>query len=265
MPRDLTDLMTAMLGTIKGLSDRLSARIEALEQRRAAVDGRDGADGAPGADGKDGADGVAGKDGAQGRDGTDGRDGKDADPQVIRDEIAKAIAALPRAVDGAPGRDGIGLAGAVIDRHGQLILTLSDGTPVMLGTVVGRDGQKGDPGQDGRDGLGVDDFDLDVRSDGVYGVWTRGEQHREKLLPVPVYVGIWTEGKTYQPGQSVTWDRSTWIAKTATDAKPGLNTDASRAWQMSVRKGTDGKPGKDGAPGERGPKGETGDRGPERW
>lgn len=63
--------------------------------------------------------------------------GKDADPvvtaQLVRGEVAKAVAAVP-----VP-KDGVGLAGAFIARDGGLVLTLSDGKAVPLGTVVGRD------------------------------------------------------------------------------------------------------------------------------
>src|SRR5690554_732215 len=55
-----------------------------------------------------------------------------------------------------------GVAGAVIDRDGNLVITTTDGIPHNLGRVVGRDGTdgaKGDPGKDGADALGFDDMD----------------------------------------------------------------------------------------------------------
>lgn len=64
------------------------------------LDGRDGADGKDGAPGRDGVDGAAGKDGAP------GAPGKSIDPDVVREMIAAALAAMPPAKDGAPGRDG---------------------------------------------------------------------------------------------------------------------------------------------------------------
>lgn len=46
------------------------------------------------------------------------------------------------------GETGVGLAGALIDRSGVLVLTLSDGTTRDLGVVVGKDGRDGKDGAD---------------------------------------------------------------------------------------------------------------------
>ena len=83
-------------------------------------------------------------------------------PALIDDAVSVAVAAVPPAADGqsvtlddvrplidsaverafsavpAP-RDGVGMAGALIDRAGELILTLTDGSTRSLGPVVGRD------------------------------------------------------------------------------------------------------------------------------
>lgn len=60
------------------------------------------------------------------------KDGKDADPEVIRQMVEKAVSALP-----SP-KDGVGLASAMIDRDGELVVTLSDGKQQKLGVVVGK-------------------------------------------------------------------------------------------------------------------------------
>lgn len=54
---------------------------------------------------------------------------------MIEDAVARGVAALPKPEDGAPG---VGVAGALIDRGGNLILTLSNGSTKELGEVVGR-------------------------------------------------------------------------------------------------------------------------------
>lgn len=54
---------------------------------------------------------------------------------------------------GEQGPSGHGLAGAMIDRSGVLILTLSNGETRELGPVVGRDGVDGRDGTDGAPGL----------------------------------------------------------------------------------------------------------------
>jgi|SRR5580765_6828223 len=60
--------------------------------------------------------------GPPGRDGVDGRDGADG-ISVKGDE-------------GPPGRDGVSIIGTAINRDGELILTLSDGSLLTPGRVV---------------------------------------------------------------------------------------------------------------------------------
>ncbi len=92
------------------------------------------------------------------------KDGKDADPVLIARLVADAVSAIPKPQDGKSvtlddvlpmieqavqrvalalpePKDGIGLAGAVIDRAGSLIITLTDGSTRELGRVVGTDGK----------------------------------------------------------------------------------------------------------------------------
>lgn len=84
---------------------------------------------------------------------------------VIREYVAEAVkplqeqsAAMERrmaaleAREPRHGSDGVGVTGAMIDRGGVLILTLSDGSTHKPGVVVGRDGEPGAPGKDGEDG-----------------------------------------------------------------------------------------------------------------
>ncbi len=55
-------------------------------------------------------------------------------------------------VNGANGNDGVGINNAVINAEGELVLSLSNGKSLNLGTVVG---SKGDNGKDGKDGVGI--------------------------------------------------------------------------------------------------------------
>ena len=66
--------------------------------------------------------GPPGEPGAPGRDGADGRDGTDG--------------ASVKGDEGPPGRDGISIIATAINRDGELILTLSDGTLLTPGRVV---------------------------------------------------------------------------------------------------------------------------------
>lgn len=255
----------------------LIRRIAELEARtpQPGEAGRDGADGRDGKDGIDGqsidpaevermvAEAVAaipapkdGRDGADGRDGTDGRDGADADMVALEQRCSELIDALPRPADGKDGRDGVdgkdgekgadgrdggdgvGLAGAMIDRDGVLNVTLTNGEVRSLGPVVGRDGQNGDRGEPG---FNLTDFETDWRPDDKVLIlsWDAGDTRYSHELFIPYLrdAGVWAEGTDYLKGDGVTWGGSFWIAQDDTAEKP----DGSKAWRLSVKKGRDGK------------------------
>lgn len=153
---------------------------------------------------------------------------------------------MPR--DGAGGKDGVGLAGALIDRDGNLTLTMTDGSVKSLGQVMGRDGVDGKDGAAGAAGLGFDDLDVEHDGGRTFTLrMRRGEQVKEFAFTVPVVLdrGVFKDGTEYASGDGVTWGGSYWIAQAATTDKPGL----SDAWRLAVKKGRDGK---DAEP-ERGP------------
>lgn len=101
---------------------------------------------------------ISGKDGA---DGAKGDKGDKGDP-------------------GADGADGIGVKSATINDKGELVITLSDGSIINVGKVVGADGadgdkgdkgDKGDPGKDGQNGSdGKDGLNGSDGKDGLDGV-----------------------------------------------------------------------------------------------
>ena len=64
-------------------------------------------------------------------------------------------------------------------------------------------------------------------------------------LPFLRYEGVYTQGKSYDIGDTVTWAGQLWHCREATITPPG---DASKLWQLCVRKGRDGRDGQD-APG----------------
>lgn len=222
----------------------------------AGKDGRDGVDGAAGIDGKDGAAGRDGVDGAPGEKGADGRDGVDG--AAGRDGVnGKDGAAGEKGADGA---DGVGLAGAVIDRDGDLVVTLTNGEHKNLGPVLGKDGsvgrdgapgKDGADGRDGADGLGFDDFDLIEGDKGLLLRFSRGALVKEFPLPVPLDYGVW-KPDDWRKGAGVTWAGSWWIAQKDTGAKPDT---PDSGWRLAVKRGRDGK---DGRNGERGPEGQKG-------
>ena len=148
---------------------------------------------------------------------------------LIRDEVAKAVSAIPAA------KDGVGLAGALIDRDGNLVVTLTNGEAKTLGPVVGKDA---DPAQPGRDGLGFEDMSFEEKDGRLYAVFRRGDIVKEARLPGISYRGVWKSGE-YLTGDSVTFGACQWIAKADTTDKPGEGD----AWQLAVRKGRDGRDG----------------------
>lgn len=192
-----------------------------------------------------------------GKDGEPGRDGKDVDPEAVKAMVEAAVAEIPVPKD---GKDGVGLAGAVIDRDGNLAVTLSDGSVKELGLVVGRDGVAGSNGKDGRDGLGFDDLSIEKTGDRTFLIkFVRGDVVKEFPIDMPVVIdrGVWREG-AFKAGDGVTLGGSYWIAQRDTEARPETSPD----WRLAVKRGQNGRDGKPGAPGPTGPKGERGDAGP---
>lgn len=221
---------------------------------------------------KDGQPGPAGQPGPVGPAGVDGRDGADVPMDVIEGLVNRAIAALPKA------KDGLGLAGALIDRDGQLVVTLTDGTSKTLGLVVGKDvdpvavqalvvdevakiprPKDGEKGADGRDGS-LEQLRLVKAGDRSFRfVFKNGDsiEGGEFSLPFVLDRGVYDGEKSYEPGDGVTWNGSFWIAQVETTSRPGT-PEGAKAWRLAVKKGADGREGKQGAIGPVGPRGEKG-------
>ena len=116
------------------------------------------------------------------------------------------------------------------------MVTLTDGTVVKLGRVVGKDAEPGKPG------LGFDD--LVVVDDGLTFTlrFSRGDQVKEFQLAKPTladcYRGVWQPGE-HKRGSAVTWGGSLFIAQADTEAKPETSDD----WKLAVKRGRNGKDG----------------------
>lgn len=167
--------------------------------------------------------------------GKDGRDGKDGERGLVGD----------RGETGAQGKDGRGAAGAMIDRDGTLILTMSDGTVERLGVVVGANGKDG---TNGNDGLSMVDVarEYDSATHEVIERWAVGGVSKELRYPAGGIRpgGFWRENFKTLALQAVTHDGALWIAKRDTTVKP--STEAKDDWQLAARKGRDGKDGRNG-------------------
>jgi hypothetical protein len=176
---------------------------------------------------------------------------------LIDDAVSKAVAQIPVPKD---GRDGADVVEAIIGKDEHLYLTLSNGQAKDVGRVVGWDGVDCDfervnqriandikmlfeAQPKPRDGFGFDD--LSVEYDGertIKMVFQRGDEKKEFPIVMPVVLdrGVYSEGKTYDRGDSVTWAGSRWIAqKDGATEKPGTNGD----WLLSVKRGQNGKDG----------------------
>ncbi len=155
---------------------------------------------------------------------------------VIDTAVEKAVAGLP------PPKDGVGLADALQDHEGVLVLTTTDGKSVKVGKV------KGDPGKDGLDGLGFEDMTEELADDGrtIIRRYSRGDQVKEFRFALSVVLdrGVFKDGTEYTAGDGTTSGGSFWIAQGTTKDKPGT----SDAWRLAVKKGRDGKDGRDLGP-----------------
>ncbi|UQA69541.1 hypothetical protein K1516_16610 [Stenotrophomonas maltophilia] len=164
------------------------------------------------------------------------KDGQDAEP-VTEQQIAAAVAKHltenpPKA--GSDGADGVGLAGAMIDRAGELVITTTKGEAIRLGKVVGDDGQ---------DGLSFDTAAGEYEAErGFVITLGAGDRRKEFVLPYMVHRGFWREGMGVKAGESTTHDGALWIAKRSNASKPCLENDQD--WILGARKGRDGKDGK---------------------
>lgn len=158
------------------------------------------------------------------------------------DPLAARIADLEKRLAEAEAKpSSVDVVNALIDRSGNLVLTMSDGEVKDLGPVVGKDGE---PGQDGRDGFGLEDFDASLMEDGrtvLLSFAGKGIDHKVELgFPAMIYRGVFKDGNTYEQGDTVTWAGSLWHCEDETTEKPG---EGAKAWTLCAKKGRDGKDG----------------------
>lgn len=112
---------------------------------------------------------------------------------------------------------------------------------------AGQNGADGKDGKDGADGLGFDDLmavQTDERSFTIKA--QRGDRVKDigtARFPIQIQRGVYTEGKSYEQGDVVTWGGSQWHCDAETTTKPG---DGSKGWTLVVKRGRDGKDGRDG-------------------
>ena len=194
--------------------------------------------------------GEAGLPGIDGKDGRDGQDGASVHPDtfalLLREAVDKAVAALPVAKDGAPGRDAAELVplsyldetrsyptGTWATYNGGEIRAaratdpLKDRNVLEAGWAVMREGVSA---------LVVTQGD-DPRELTVAAMLTSGTTTLTSLrVPMMIYREVWREGD-YDHGDVVTYSGSAWHCQAATRDKPGTST----AWKLMVKHGAAGK------------------------
>lgn len=139
---------------------------------------------------------------------------------MLRAEVERAVANIPTP------KDGVGLAGAFIDRDGILQLTLTSGEVRGLGVVVGKDGAD------------LSDTTFEYDGDRTLTIHGKGGSV-SKRLPIPMDRGYFRDGMpTCEKGDIVTHEGNAWIALKDTNVRP--STDAKDDWRLFARKGRDG-------------------------
>lgn len=162
-----------------------------------------------------------------------GEPGADCDMQAVAAMIAERVETAVKAIPAA--KDGIGLANALKNSEGHLILTMTDGSTHDIGMIDGKDGQDGKT-------FTLDDFDiipLDDPRDYKF-CFTQGDTMHSFELEMPGFVdkGVWRDTDAYRKGDGVTWAGSFWIAQRDNPAKPDT---ADGGWRLAAKKGRDGK------------------------
>jgi hypothetical protein len=156
--------------------------------------------------------GMPGPPGPAGKDGRDGKDGVD----LITSDLTKDLGAL---------------------RERIAVAEVKTGVP-------------GPAGRDGQDGLGWDDLTVVQNNERHFTVKAmRGDRVKEIgtiTVPTMVFRGLYVEGKSYEPGDTVKWGAGTWHCNKPTTAKPDtVSGNGSDHWTMLVKSGRDGRDGRD--------------------
>jgi collagen type III alpha len=267
--------MAKSVDSLKGMITGLDGRLKALEDRAPVKDGTPGEKGEPGPQGERGEPGPAGERGEAGQQGERGEPGA-IGPQGDKGEpgpAGKDGATGERGEKGEPGgagpqgergekgmdgRDGMEgpagrdaaqleiLSGIDPDRKYQRN-TYATHKGGIWRSYRATDALGDDAMKAGWECIvnGIDCETEEASDDGRTitrtTVYSNGKTfERVTKSVVLIYRGIWTEGKQYALGDSVTWNGSVWIAeKEAPEGRPadGVSTD----WRLSVKRGDKGE------------------------
>lgn len=165
--------------------------------------------------------------------------------RMVDDAVREAVAAIPVAKDGEPGRDAAHLEIlSAIDaaksyprgtyaKHANGFWRAFERTDGMRGWECLVAGLAAVSVARAHEREYTHTFTL---SDGTVVV------HKESI-PVAIYRGVFVEGRTYEPGDQVSWGAHQWHCNEATTEKP---IEGGKSWTLSVKRGRDGKEGPPG-------------------
>lgn len=157
--------------------------------------------------------------------------------------IAKALAALPPPIPGPQGEKGepgspgrSGERGEPGDRGER-----GERGEKGLDGKDGRDAKDGRDGRDGKDGIASLDQLMSIvtaeverrLADEVH----KGVAAALAEMPILMHRGGFVIGRSYKPGEAVSWGGSSYVCNAPTSDKP----DVSESWTLLAKKGRDGR------------------------
>ena len=170
------------------------------------------------------------------------KDGESVTPEqvmpALREEVAKAVAEIPRPKDGASVtvED---VMPALEQRFAQWALDFERRAQDLLQRAIDRMPAP----KDGKDCVNLASFEAVLAEDGRTLTLSldNGETRVAKSVTLPTVLdrGVFKPDNEYAKHDGVTWGGSFWIAqKDAPDAKPG---DDPEQWRLAVKHGRNGK------------------------
>lgn len=264
---DAEQLAEIVTTAIKVATSPLVARIAVLEKSLAALptpkDGVDGKDGAPGRDGADGAsfdpeqvDTIVASHLTKALSDRTLPDEADVVSAVVKEVTPALKAFVSETVDALPKpKDGIGIVSVFVDRDGQLIQTMTDGSTKSCGVVIGKDVDmsevnalivktleawpKPQDGKDGKDGLGFEHLEGVYDEHGRLSIeMRRGDEVKTFRVPGHVHRAVYKPDVEYAKGDTATFAGSCFTAlNEGLLGKPGECAD----WRMIAQRGRDAR------------------------
>lgn len=176
-----------------------------------------------------------------------GKDGKDADPELIKELVDKAVSEIhiPEPKHGEDGRDALDL---------EILQEINEDKSYPRNTYAKHNGGlfrsfEKTHGLRGWECIvdGVTDIELEQQDERTFllsSKFASGKTNQKAFsVPVLIYRGVFKPGE-YKTGDTATWGGSLWYCNEDTSDKPG--EVGSKGWTLAAKRGRDGKDGKNG-------------------